>query len=151
MFDEKTLIELNEYNHYYNEKIIGHCKENKTAITDKTIELLNHSVAAMVIWCDRIQGKSDWPKTLWTNKDLSIIETQELQYYQKVKMILSEKNTDELITYKTSQGIHHKNQMGVILFHALNHFTYHRGQITLEFRKAGIDVIPSDYILYKLS
>lgn len=149
MFDKKALLEFNEYQHHFNLVIIEHCKKHQTVISERTLELLNHSIAALVIWCDRINGIGKWHDSLWANRDLAKMENLEQKYYEEVKKILNEKNPNEVITFYDSKRTEYKNELNTILFHALHHFTYHRGQITLEFRKVGLEPIPSDYIAYK--
>ncbi|QLH28398.1 MAG: hypothetical protein HWD63_02710 [Candidatus Parvibacillus calidus] len=36
-----------------------------------------------------------------------------------------------------------------IIFHIINHSTYHRGQIAMEFRQSGLEPLNTDYIFYK--
>jgi len=149
MFDKNALLEFNDYQHHYNVLILEQCKKHKPAITDKTLELLNHSIAALHIWCDRINGIHKWDESIWANRDLFIMETSENKYYEEVKNILNQKKCNKVITFFDFKGIEYKKELNTIIFHALHHFTYHRGQITLEFRKAGLEPIPSDYIVFK--
>jgi uncharacterized damage-inducible protein DinB len=41
------------------------------------------------------------------------------------------------------------NDIKSIIFHVINHSTYHRGQIASEFKQNGLDPMVTDYILYK--
>ena len=42
-----------------------------------------------------------------------------------------------------------ENKIDDILFHIINHSTYHRGQIMMLFRESGLEPIFSDYIFHK--
>lgn len=41
------------------------------------------------------------------------------------------------------------NTIGDILFHIVNHSTYHRGQIASDFRESDIEPLNTDYIMFK--
>ncbi len=36
-----------------------------------------------------------------------------------------------------------------VLFHFINHSTYHRGQIAIQMKEAGLEPIATDYIFFK--
>jgi len=143
------LLELVDYHHHYNELFIAHCRSNKDKITDRTLELLNHSIAAQVIWNKRLLGDSTFDPGLWTNRALDKMQEWENEHSEITKKIIIDSDLSEVIKYSNSKAEVFENTIGDIIFHALNHYSYHRGQITLEFRKVGIEAIPSDYILYK--
>ncbi|TNF76236.1 MAG: damage-inducible protein DinB, partial [Bacteroidetes bacterium] len=56
---------------------------------------------------------------------------------------------DRRIIYENTEGRSFSNTLQDILFHIVNHSTHHRGQITMDFRKNGMDPPLLDYILYK--
>jgi len=69
--------------------------------------------------------------------------------YRHSLKILDEIDLAAIINYSNSQGQPFSNSVRAILFHIVNHSTYHRGQIATEFRNSGIEPIHTDYILYK--
>ncbi len=146
---KNLLKEFISYQHHYNKLILDHCDKHQTELTERCLELLNHSIAAQVIWNKRIRNNPNFESDLWTNRDLAIMRKREEAHHQETLNILNEKSLTQVINYSNSKGEIFSNTIEEILFHAMNHYTYHRGQITLEFRKVGIDAIPSDYILYK--
>jgi uncharacterized damage-inducible protein DinB len=46
-------------------------------------------------------------------------------------------------------GDTYTNSVQEILFHIINHSTYHRGQIMAQLRESGLEAISTDYIFYK--
>ena len=52
---------------------------------------------------------------------------------------------DTVISYTDHQGNPFKNPVRDILFHIINHGTYHRGQIAMDFRQAGLKPLKTDY------
>ena len=65
------------------------------------------------------------------------------------EIITNLEDFDKRIAYENSEGKQFINTFKDILFHVINHSTYHRGQIALEFRNNTIEPLASDYILYK--
>lgn len=59
-------------------------------------------------------------------------------------MILKKK-----ISYKNSRGERFENSVRDILFHVINHSTYHRGQIATDCKLHGMTPLATDYIFYK--
>jgi uncharacterized damage-inducible protein DinB len=58
-------------------------------------------------------------------------------------------NLEEPLIYTNSQGAQFVNTISDILFHVVNHSTYHRGQVASQFRLNGIIPPVTDYILLK--
>ena len=48
-----------------------------------------------------------------------------------------------------SKGETFSNKIKDILFHIINHSTYHRAQIATDLKQNGIEPINTDYIFYK--
>ncbi|MBW8243101.1 DUF664 domain-containing protein [Muricauda oceani] len=142
------LQQLFDYNFYCNKKIIGQCS-GLDKVPDNCIRLFSHILNAHHIWNQRMmQSPTDFG--VW---DLHDINTWEDIHYDNQRTsfeIVS--NTDDLeqrVEYTNSKGAGHSNQLKDILFHIINHSTHHRGQIMVEFRNAGIEPEPLDYVYYK--
>ena len=69
--------------------------------------------------------------------------------YQNSLRIVEEYDFDERIRYTTSRGETFESTVRDILFHAINHSTYHRGQIASDFKLHGMTPLITDYIFYK--
>lgn len=63
--------------------------------------------------------------------------------------ILVNVSLDGSIHYANSTGRQFTNTVGDILFHIINHSTYHRGQLATEFRRSRLDPLVTDYIFHK--
>lgn len=77
------------------------------------------------------------------------LEEIENENYRKSLELLDSKDLTEEISYENSKGEQYRNSVQEILIHIVNHSTYHRGQIAVEFRQKGIEPVVSDYIFYK--
>jgi uncharacterized damage-inducible protein DinB len=54
-----------------------------------------------------------------------------------------------MISYQNTKGEAYQNTIKDIMFHIINHSSYHRGQVMMLVRNAGLEPIPTDYILTK--
>ena len=69
--------------------------------------------------------------------------------HEQSLQILDNVDLDKMIHYNNTKGEASVNSVRDILFHVINHSTYHRGQIATEFRQNGLDPLVTDYIYYK--
>lgn len=143
--------ELLEYSHYYNLEIIRKMNDGDLhfMIPERAIQLLSHTLNAQKIWNNRLEGKEDQVQ-VWKNLEIDDLESIENDNYQKSLSILENEELDRTVNYKNSKGESYQSSVRDIIFHVINHSTYHRGQIATEFRKQGIDPIVSDFVYYKL-
>jgi uncharacterized damage-inducible protein DinB len=82
---------------------------------------------------------------LHNSEDLKNIDREN---YLKTLEILEQYEIDQKVTYTNLKGQTFSNSIRDILFHVINHSTYHRGQIASELKQCGIDPIVSDFIFY---
>lgn len=139
--------ELFEYNYVFNEKLIVLISENLQSVSEKTLKLLNHLINAQQIWNARIENEKEFE--VWQINDWNIILNINNDNYLKTLSIINEISIDKTIEYTNSKGIKFSNKIKDILFHVINHSTYHRAQIATELKICGIEPINSDYIFYK--
>ena len=75
-----------------------------------------------------------------------------LENSRKVEEFVASKDRkflDEVITYKNTKGFEYSNAVEDILFHLVNHATFHRGQVITMLRELGFDKFPpQDLIAY---
>nr|MBP6578031.1 damage-inducible protein DinB [Chryseobacterium sp.] len=63
--------------------------------------------------------------------------------------ILEKRELNDIVNYKNSKGTKFENSIQEILFHFINHSTYHRGQIAMLLKETGLEPLNTDYIFYK--
>lgn len=144
--------ELLEYSHYYNLEIIKKFNDGDLhfMVPKRSIQLLSHILNAQKIWNNRIKGKED-EVGVWKNLEVDELEVAENENFEETLSILEKEELDKVIKFKNSKGETYENSVRDIIFHIINHSTYHRGQIATEFRKEGIDPIVSDFVYYKVN
>ena len=143
--------ELLDYSNFYNLKIIRKMNDGDLhfMVPERAISLLSHTLNEQKIWNDRIQGKTDTVQ-VWKDYNIEELESVENKNFQETLEILENEDLERIVQYKNSKGESYQNSVKDIIFHIINHSTYHRGQIATEFRKQKIDPIVSDFVYYKL-
>lgn len=142
------LKELFDYNQRMNQKFIDAFIANPTKISEKSIKLMSHILNAHQIWNNRIDAEEPL-FGVWQMQRLENFTEIDQTNHDKTFNILEEFNATSRINYTSTKGEPFKNSIQEIIFHVLNHSTYHRGQISAELRNSGIDPLISDYIFYK--
>lgn len=144
---KEKLVDLFEYTHHYNREIIKLIKEEISKIDEKTLALINHTLDAQQIWNARILGEETFG--VWQINPLEELEEINHQNYLKSIQIVQNFNLDNRIGYQNSKGTKFENSIFEMLFHAINHSTYHRGQINSSLKQNGVEPLLTDYIFYK--
>ena len=144
---QEKLIDLFEYTYHFNKEMIKIISENITKVDEKTISLINHTINAQQIWNSRILGEISFE--VWQINPFESLEEINHQNFVKSIDIIQKSDLDKRIEYQNSKGTKFENSIFEMLFHAINHSTYHRGQINSLLKQNGIDPLLTDYIFYK--
>ena len=144
---KEKLNELFEYNYHFNKKWIEFLTENFQEVPEKSLELINHLMNAQQIWNARIENETEFG--VWQINDWNNISDINYENYTKTLKIIREKSLENVIEYQNSKGQKFTNKIEDVLFHIINHSTYHRAQIATDIKNCGIEPINTDYIFYK--
>ena len=144
---KEKFIELFEYNYHFNNKLIEFISENFQLKPEKTVKLLNHLINAQQIWNARIKNEGEFE--VWQINDWNNISKINTDNYSKTLEIIHNESLENSIEYKNSKGQKFINKIEDVLFHVINHSTYHRAQIATDIKNNGIEPINTDYIFYK--
>lgn len=140
--------ELFEYSHHFNQQLAEIFLAKPSLVTERATQLFNHILNAHQVWNSRILGEPG-PVGPWDLRPaIEWKEIDRVNYSNSIR-ILDQAGLDSVIKYKTSRGDSYANSVKSILFHVINHSTYHRGQIATEFKQNGIEPLVTDYIFYK--
>jgi uncharacterized damage-inducible protein DinB len=141
--------DLTNYNHYYNNKIIAVLNENPGIVSEHCIKLMSHIVNVHSIWNNKIRpAKIQYER--WQIHPIHEFHAINKNNYENTLLILNSFDLDQPIDYTLSTGQAFKHPVRDLLFHALNHSTYHRGQIATEFRRMGLEPTLTDFIMFKM-
>lgn len=144
---KEKLIDLFEYTYHFNKEMIQLISENSSKVDEKTISLINHTLNAQQIWNARISGEETFE--VWQINPFDTLEEINHQNFLKSIDIIQDCDLDNRIEYQNSRGNRFENSIFEMLFHAVNHSTYHRGQINTLLKQNDIKPILTDYIFYK--
>jgi uncharacterized damage-inducible protein DinB len=115
--------------------------------------LLRHVLGAERIWCDRLtKGQSakaipDFPATYGGREFRD--EWQRVRAEQRTYLdALTPDAVAKDLTYTNIKGQTWTFPLADVLFHVVNHGTYHRGQITQLLRDLGRDAPSTDFTAY---
>jgi len=144
---KEKLIDLFEYTFHFNSETIRVIGENIEKVDEKTISLINHILNAQQIWNSRILGEKTFE--VWQINPFEMLEEINQYNFEKSIEIINNFDPDQKINYQNSRGANFENTVFEMLFQAINHSTYHRGQINSLLKQNGINPILTDYIFYK--
>lgn len=117
-------------------------------VPEKSRKLFDHILTAHHIWNARLNGQVPRYR-VWERLSADVLEKVHEENQILTGKILEGKDLSEKINYKNSKGVLYHRNIGDILFHMVNHATYHRGQIATNFRESGLEPLVTDYIYYK--
>jgi len=144
---KEKLVDLFEYTYHFNKEMIQIIAENLKKIDEKTIGLINHTLNAQQIWNSRILGGISFE--VWQINPFENLDDINQQNFNRSIEIVEKYDVDQRVQYENSKGTKFENTVFEMLFQAINHSTYHRGQINSLLKKNGIDPVLTDYIFYK--
>ncbi len=110
--------------------------------------LFSHVLNAQHIWAQRIFGKKP-VYGVWDIHPRENFESISLENFRLIREALNNYTLDHRILYSNSRGGQYENRVDEILFHLVNHSTYHRGQVVTLLKKAGFTPPVTDYIMLK--
>jgi len=111
-----------------------------------------HIASAQWIWLSRWKGET--PKGMWTAADYPTLAAvrdrwdpvrQELAAFAAAQ---SEASLNAPLAYKNLKGDPMSYPLGHLMLHAVNHSTYHRGQVTTLLRQLGAQPVSTDLVVY---
>lgn len=128
--------------------------KKETPSSFNTIEkTILHIWDADLVWRKRLQGESlkEWPSKGFSG-DKSALLVGWLQNATDLKNHVASKGPEYLqsqVNYKSMAEQSYSNTVEEIIFHVVNHGTFHRGQIVTMLRANGFtDVSSTDLITY---
>lgn len=136
------------YNHASNQKVIALLLDHPAAYTARIQKLICHTLNAQHIWNSRVIKKTATGDA-WSLYECSELHELNSRYHASTLEIIERIAFDTIIEYTNSLGETYANTVADILYHIINHSTYHRGQVMQEIRTCGVSPVATDFIFYK--
>ena len=112
---------------------------------------LMHIWDAQQIWFLRLQGESatKWPSQDFTGSTEELLKlfVQNSEDFATFVASKDRNYLDSSIAYKNMKGIEFTSVVDEMLFHVVNHGTFHRGQILTMLRELGYSSFPSQDLI----
>ena len=140
--------ELFEYNFQSNDQLILRTLESESNGSERSRLLFSHILNAQEIWNTRISQKQA-KFGVWQIHDLRDWKAINKNKFETSISIIKKFDLNDKVNYSNTRGDNFESSIRDILFHIINHSTYHRGQIATDFRENDIEPIFSDYIFFK--
>lgn len=140
--------ELFEYSHHYNQQLWYIFNEKAEQTSEKSIMLFNHLLNAHQIWNNRV-NPTQTTFGVWDIHPIEDCRSIDKVNFERSLFILKNLDLNKIISYTNTKGQDFSNSIRDILFHIINHSTYHRGQIATELKQSGFEPLITDFIFYK--
>ena len=137
-----------EYNFESNKRVIALLEANPHAYTERVQKLLCHTLNAQNIWTTRILGRPN-TQGVWELFDLNELQNLNLENHRLSLQMLGETSLEETMQYVNTIGETFSNKVEDMVYHMINHGTYHRGQLITDLKAEGVTPISTDYIFFK--
>ncbi len=121
---------------------------NKEQLASRAIQLMAHILLVHQSWNNRMPGKAGLPD-VWQPVALEEIDGADSQNMSSSLEIINSFELEKRFNYRNSKGVEFTNTYRDVLFHLINHSNYHRGQINVHLRTAGVEPVITDYVFYK--
>jgi len=141
------LKEMIEYTALADHKIIAVFKTAGIHMPEAE-SLFSHTLNAQHIWAKRVLEQEP-DVAVWALLQPEQFEAVSNNNFVLIRKIFEQVPLDREIQYSTASGESYSGQVKDILFHLVNHSTYHRAQISSIFKKNGISPPITDYIMLK--
>ena len=141
------LLDLINYTQLADRRIVDVFLQSETALPEAQ-NIFSHILNAQHIWLKRIQ-KQEPQFDRFQLQPVDVFEEMHNQNCREMLEVLHNHDIKEMIIYKNASGEPFTNAIHDILFHVVNHSTYHRAQIAIQFRINNIQPPVTDYIAYK--
>ncbi len=122
-------------------------REGPTPGVTRALGLLTHLLQAEAIWLARLEGRESGALEVWPEPSLDRCRTTARATHPAFAAFLDRLGADDpLVRYRNQTGRSFENRTSDILEHVFLHGAYHRGQIALLLRDAGVGAVNTDLI-----
>jgi uncharacterized damage-inducible protein DinB len=135
------------YDHWANHECLS-ALSAANPVPSKVLRLIAHTLSAQKLWLERLQrvpqSVAVWPSS--TFEDCGALADEMLSAWKKYVTDLPPADLEKEIDYRNSKGEAWSSRVEDVLTHVLMHSAYHRGQVALEMRAAGLQPAYTDFI-----
>ena len=119
--------------------------EQMPAPPPRALELVAHIIAAEWVWLTRMEHQSQ-PMKVWPALSLPECRAEMGKLEERWVKFFRSADLDGTFAYTNTKGEHFESRVRDALTHVFLHGNYHRGQIVLLMRQAGVSPPYTDFI-----
>jgi uncharacterized damage-inducible protein DinB len=154
---KKLALQFFDYHSWANKQLIEHLSKLPKEIFNEEVnsvfpsisQTFAHMYAVDELWFLRMSGKS--LNSIESKQFNSIQELNDAFTYlhnEMLEFLNHQEDLEQTVIYHNTKGDRFSNSIREIIFHIVNHGTYHRGNISAMIRQLGYQGISTDYIYY---
>jgi len=117
-------------------------------VSSDTVGRMAHILAAQKLWLERLRHERQslpvWPTA--SMQEILALADEMATLWRSYLTPLQPGAFSEKIEYRNSKGEPWSSRVDDVLTHVLLHSAYHRGQVALEMRAAGLEPAYTDFI-----
>jgi len=144
----KHFESIYKYNHWCNEQMIKLIASKPDAYSERAQTLFGHILCVHHIWITRVQ-RIDRTYGVWDTFTINELTEVNKENFESSMYVLERFDYEYLLKYTNTKDETHTNRVKDILFHIVNHSTYHRGQLMTELKAYGAKPVPLDFSYFK--
>jgi uncharacterized damage-inducible protein DinB len=147
MNSKQHFARMFSYDHWANRECLSAlCVVGST--NPKVLRLVAHTVSAQKLWLERIlrqpQSLPVWPSST-VEECAALVDSMAIAWKEFLDRLPADA-LDATVEYRNSKGDPWSSRVEDVLTHVLLHSAYHRGQVALEMRTAGLEPAYTDFI-----
>ena len=143
-------VRMFAYDHWANQQCLRALRADASSDKDvgPVVRRMAHILSAEKLWLERMlrlpQTMAVWPGS--SLDECEALADEAGAAWKKYLDSLSADGLAEVVDYKNTKGESWRNRVGDVLTHVIMHSAYHRGQIAMEMRAAGMEPALTDFI-----
>jgi len=144
------LLRMFAYDHWANGECLRALRREASSGKDigAVVRRIAHILSAEKLWLERMrrapQTMAVWPGS--TLEECEALTNEMGAAWKDYLAALDGEGLSEVVDYKNSKCEPWRNRVEDVLTHVIMHSAYHRGQIAMEMRTAGMEPALTDFI-----
>ena len=147
---KKYFLRLLQYNFWANRRVLGLLEHGRPE-DNQALRLFAHILAVEKLWMNRLRNRNGGTPVVFPELPVEgclPLLAENTRAWTEFLESFPEDDFFRLIAYKDTKGDLYQTPVAEIMANVVNHGTYHRGQIAIRLREAGIQPPETDFYLF---
>lgn len=147
LMDAGDFLKMFRYDHWANREVLR-AIQGGGAGSGATVGRIAHILGAEKLWLERMRGERQsmpvWPTS--TVEECAALADEMGSAWRDYLTALAPDELGKKVQYRNSKGEAWSSRVEDVLMHVIMHSAYHRGQIAMAMRAAGMEPAYTDFI-----